>query len=55
VAGVSQPAPTPRFNRTPPRAPKAPAPAGSDTDSVLREAGYSESQIQLLRERGAVT
>jgi alpha-methylacyl-CoA racemase len=55
VAGVSQPAPTPRFNRTVPEAPRAPAPAGSDTDAVLQAAGYSESQIQSLRERGALT
>jgi alpha-methylacyl-CoA racemase len=55
VAGVSQPAPTPRFNRTTPQAPRAPTPAGSDTDAVLRAAGYSESQIHSLRERGALT
>jgi alpha-methylacyl-CoA racemase len=55
VAGVSQPAPTPRFNRTIPQAPRAPTPAGSDTDAVLRAAGYSESQIHSLRERGALT
>jgi alpha-methylacyl-CoA racemase len=55
IAGVSQPAPAPRFSRTAPAAPKAPAPAGSDTDAVLRSVGYDEAQIQSLRECGALT
>jgi alpha-methylacyl-CoA racemase len=55
VAGVTQPAPTPRFSRTSPRAPMPASPAGSDTAAVLRAAGYTEPQIELLRERGALT
>jgi alpha-methylacyl-CoA racemase len=55
VAGVNQPAPAPRFSRTSPPVPKAASPAGSDTQAVLRSAGFSESQIQSLRERGALT
>jgi len=55
VAGVSQPAPTPRFSRSQPPSPKAPAPAGSDTEAVLRLAGYSEAEVQALRGRGALT
>jgi alpha-methylacyl-CoA racemase len=55
VAGVQQPAPAPRFSRTSPPVPKAASPVGSDTEAVLRSAGFSESQIQSLRERGALT
>jgi alpha-methylacyl-CoA racemase len=55
LAGVTQPAPTPRFSRTSPQAPTPASPAGSDTAAVLRAAGYIESQIELLRERGALT
>jgi alpha-methylacyl-CoA racemase len=55
VAGVTQPAPAPRFSRTQPPVPKGAALAGSDTAAVLRSIGYSESQTQALRERGALT
>lgn len=55
VAGVSQPAPAPRFSRSNPQSPKSAAPAGSDAQAVLHCAGYSDSQIQSLRERGALT
>ena len=55
VDGIEQHAPAPRFSRssaapiTPPRA------AGADTTSVLREAGFSDAEIERLRESGAVT
>jgi len=55
VAGVAQAAPVPRFSRSNPVVPQAPRPAGADTVAVLREAGYSESQIRQLRERGVLT
>jgi alpha-methylacyl-CoA racemase len=55
VAGVKQPAPAPRFSRSIPPLPKGASPAGSDTHAVLRSAGYSESQLQSLREHGALT
>ena len=55
VAGISQPAPVPRFSRTQPEIPAAPSAAGSDTRTVLRAAGFSESQIQSLYECGALT
>jgi alpha-methylacyl-CoA racemase len=55
VAGVNQPAPAPRFSRTSLPVPTSASPAGSDTPDVLRTMGYSESQIQSLRERGALT
>jgi alpha-methylacyl-CoA racemase len=55
VAGISQPAPVPRFSRTQPKIPAAASAAGSDTRTVLRAAGFSESQIQSLYECGALT
>jgi alpha-methylacyl-CoA racemase len=53
--GVVQPAPTPRFTRTAPEHPRPPRPPGSDAESVLRDAGYSDAEILALRERGALT
>jgi alpha-methylacyl-CoA racemase len=55
VGGVNQPAPAPRFSRTSPPVPRSASPAGGDTAAVLRAIGYNESQIQSLRERGALT
>jgi alpha-methylacyl-CoA racemase len=55
AGGVMQPAPVPHFSRTHASVPKAASPAGSDGNAVLRAAGYSESDIQSLRERGALT
>jgi alpha-methylacyl-CoA racemase len=55
VAGVNQPAPAPRFGRTSLQVPTSASPAGSDTPAVLRTIGYSESQIQSLRDCGALT
>jgi alpha-methylacyl-CoA racemase len=37
--GVTQPAPAPRFSRTPPATPGPPHPPGADTDDVLRDWG----------------
>ena len=52
--GVTQAAPAPRFNRTPP-APPAPPPApGADTEAVLAEAGYSAEEIAALRAAGGL-
>jgi alpha-methylacyl-CoA racemase len=54
VANVKQPAPAPRFSRTP-GAIAHPAPElGGDTSAVLAEAGYSEADIAKLSETGAV-
>jgi alpha-methylacyl-CoA racemase len=54
VAGVTQPAPAPRFSRSRPQIPRPATPAGGDTDAVLRAAGYDKTQIQALREGGAL-
>jgi len=54
VGGFAQPAPAPRFSRTPPATPKPVAQAGEHTDEVLREAGYQSAEIEALRRAGAV-
>jgi alpha-methylacyl-CoA racemase len=55
VAGVSQAAPAPRFSRSSPSTPKSATASGSDTEAVMRSAGYEEWQIRALRESGALT
>ncbi|WP_334144962.1 CaiB/BaiF CoA transferase family protein [Rhabdothermincola sp.] len=54
VEGIVQPAPAPRFDRTPASLSRPPAPAGHHTDEVLAEAGYDAAAIAGLRERGVV-
>jgi alpha-methylacyl-CoA racemase len=54
VAGVRQPAPAPRFDRTQAPIPAAPPHAGQHTDEILGQAGYDEDRIAKLREVGAV-
>jgi alpha-methylacyl-CoA racemase len=53
VEGQLQPAPAPRFSRTPAALPKAPRPAGHDTYAVLAELGVSASECEALRTAGA--
>jgi alpha-methylacyl-CoA racemase len=52
LAGVTQPAPAPRFRRSDPGPPSAPRPAGSDTEAVLRAVGYGDAELEDLRQRG---
>ncbi len=52
--GVIQPAPAPRFARTPATLDRPPVPAGHHTDEVLADAGYTPDQIDQLRAAGAV-
>ena len=54
VGGVVQPAPAPRFGRTPAGRPQPPSRPGADTDAVLTGLGYSAAQITALRASGAV-
>ena len=49
VAGVTQPAPTPRFSRTPAQIAGPPAHAGQHTDAVLRDFEFSNEEITALR------
>ena len=48
VAGVVQPAPAPRFDRTPARHPQPAPQLGQHTAEVLQQAGYSAAEVQAL-------
>ncbi len=52
VGGLPQPAPAPRFSRTPAATPQPPPRPGADTDDVLAGLGYSPADIAGLRDRG---
>ncbi|NNC81544.1 MAG: CoA transferase [Acidimicrobiales bacterium] len=54
VAGVDQPAPAPRFSRTPSSTPTAPAHPGQHTDVVLKAWGFADERIEALRDAGAI-
>ena len=47
--GVVQPAPAPRFSRTPALVDRPPVPPGYDTDQVLAAAGFAADEIAALR------
>ena len=53
--GVVQPAPGPRFSRTPPEIAGSPKAAGTDSEAVLKAAGYSPSEIAAFIEVGVVS
>ena len=55
VEGAVQPAPAPRFSRTPSAIWSPPSPPGADTVSGLVEWGVSESDVAKLRESGALS
>ena len=55
VAGVIQPAPAPRFGRTPSAAPSPPVRPGANTDEVLADLGLTADEITALRDRGVVS
>ena len=54
VAGISQPAPAPRFGRTQAAVPAAPPRLGADTDAVLTGLGLAGTEIDDLRVRGVI-
>lgn len=54
VGGVSQPAPAPRFSKTPALVDRGPSAPGADTATVLASAGFSDEEIGRLRESGAI-
>jgi alpha-methylacyl-CoA racemase len=55
VGGVIQPAPAPRFDRTPCGPPAPPVRPGSDTREVLAGLGLTTAEISALRDSGAVS
>ncbi|HWD54662.1 MAG TPA: CaiB/BaiF CoA-transferase family protein [Acidimicrobiales bacterium] len=55
VEGAVQPAPAPRFSRTPSAISKPPSPPGADTISGLVEWGVSEDAVAKLRASGALS
>ena len=54
VEGVMQPAPAPRFSRTPGAVHRPPAAPGENTDEVLADWGFDADDIEKLHEVGAV-
>jgi len=55
INGVVQPAPAPKFSRTRATVAHPPRHSGIDTDDVLRECGYSNEDLNALREQGVLT
>jgi alpha-methylacyl-CoA racemase len=54
VEGVVNPAPAPRFSRTPGRLGRPPPAPGADTLAALADWGFSPAELAALREAGAV-
>jgi alpha-methylacyl-CoA racemase len=55
LAGVEQPAPAPRFSRTPGAVGRAPPERGEDGVHALADWGFSKTEIERLRSRGLGT
>ncbi|MCX7172739.1 MAG: CaiB/BaiF CoA-transferase family protein [Proteobacteria bacterium] len=53
IEGVVQPAPAPRFSRTPPQVGSPPAAAGQHTEEILADWGLTTDEIKALRSSGA--
>jgi alpha-methylacyl-CoA racemase len=54
VAGDSQPAPAPRFDRTPPASPEPASSPGADSVEVLAELGIASDELQRLLDGSVV-
>jgi len=54
VDGTPQPAPAPRFSRTPPAISRPPAAPGEHTDEALSAWGLAQGEIAALRGKGAI-
>jgi alpha-methylacyl-CoA racemase len=52
--GVTQPAPAPRFSRTPSAIQRPPAVAGEHTEEALRDWGFSSTDVEKLRNCAAI-
>lgn len=50
VNGITHPTPAPKYSATPTATPRAPVPAGTDTEALLEELGYSsEATTELVK------
>lgn len=54
IAGVTQPAPAPRFSRTPCGVPTPPPRSGEHSDEILRDWDFSAAEIDALSAAGVV-
>ena len=54
VGDISQPAPAPRFSRTPPATPRPASRPGEHTHEVLASSGFDPDEIAALRASGAI-
>jgi alpha-methylacyl-CoA racemase len=54
VEGVPQPAPAPRFSRTPSAIQRPPARPGEHTEEAMRDWGFSAAELEQLRGAGAI-
>ena len=54
IAGITQPAPAPRFSGTPVEVPAPPPFPGQDTDATLSAFGFTADEISSLKESGAI-
>jgi alpha-methylacyl-CoA racemase len=54
VAGITQPAPAPRFSRTPGKVHSPPPTPGEHTEAVLADWGFSEAEIAELTDAAAI-
>jgi alpha-methylacyl-CoA racemase len=54
VDGMTQPAPAPRFSRTPSEVQHGAHDSGQDTDAVLRAMGFGEQELASLRAGGSI-
>lgn len=54
IDGVTQPAPAPRFSRTPSEVAHSAHGVGEDTDAVLEAMGFGEQDISSLRAAGSI-
>jgi alpha-methylacyl-CoA racemase len=52
--GTVQPAPAPRYSRTPPSAPRSPPTRGQHTDEALMAWGFEADEIAMLRKAKAI-
>jgi alpha-methylacyl-CoA racemase len=54
IGDILQPAPAPRFDRTPAGVPTPPRPVGADTEEALLDWGLNQSEVDQWRRAGTV-